>query len=86
MEVRLPALIWKNPLPRSDQSKLLHKQQVIKLESVVLEQRVDDFIPDIVVIADDTTYLVEVAVTHFIDEVKLKKIISRKIPTFEIDV
>lgn len=86
MEVRLPALIWKNPIPRSDEAKLLHKQEVIKLESVVLEQRVDDFIPDIVVIANDTTYLVEVAVTHFIDDEKLRKIVGRKLPTFEIDV
>lgn len=85
-QVRLPVMTWKNPLPRKDEAKLLHKQQLIQLESVVLEERVDDFIPDIVVISGDTTYLVEVAVTHFVDEEKLQKIINRKIPTFEIDV
>lgn len=86
MEVRLPALIWKSSLPRSDQTKLLHKQQVIKLESVVLEQRIDDFIPDIVVVSKGIAYLVEVAVTHFINEEKQQKLNRNKTPSFEIDV
>jgi hypothetical protein len=86
MEVRLPAVVWINPLPRKNEKTKLYIERIIKLDSVSLEERVDNFIPDIIVVANDTTYLVEVAVTHFIDEVKLKKIISRKIPTFEIDV
>lgn len=85
-QVRLPVMTWKNPLPRKDEAKLLHKQQLIQLESVVLEQQVDNFKPDIVVISGNSTYFIEVAVTHFVDEEKLQKIISRKIPTFEIDV
>lgn len=52
----------------------------------MLEQRVDDFIPDIIVVANDITYLVEVAVTHFIKDDKQLKINRKKIPTFEIDV
>lgn len=86
MEVRLPAVIWRNPLPRSKEVKPLYIERVVKLESVVLEQVIDDFIPDIVVINNGTTYLVEVAVTHFIDEAKQQKINNKKISTFEIDV
>lgn len=86
MEVRLPALVWINPLPRKNESTKLYIERTIKLQSVSLEERVDDFIPDIIVIANDTTYLVEVAVTHFIKEDKQHKINKKKIPTFEIDV
>lgn len=86
MEVRLPAVVWKNPLPRKDETKRLYIERIVKLESVVLEERIDDFIPDIVVQSSGTTYLVEVAVTHFIDEVKQQKINNKKIPTFEIDI
>jgi hypothetical protein len=86
MEVRLPAVVWKNPLPRSVEVRQLYTEQIIKLESVVLEQVVDDFIPDIIVVNNGTTYLVEVAVTHFIDEIKQQKINKKKIQTIEIDV
>lgn len=84
--VRLPAVVWKNPLPRKDETKKLYIERTIQVQSVVLEQRVDDFIPDIIVVANDITYLVEVAVTHFIDEEKQAKINRNKIHTIEIDV
>lgn len=86
MEVRLPAVVWKNPLPRSKEISKLYVEEIIKLESVFLEKVVDNFIPDIIVVSNGTTYLVEVAVTHFIDEVKQKKINNKKIQTIEIDV
>lgn len=84
--VRLPAVVWKNPLPRKNETKTLYVERTIQVESVALEQRVDDFIPDIVVVANNITYLVEVAVTHFINDKKQEKIDRKKIPTFEIDV
>ncbi len=84
--VRLPAVVWKNPLPRKEEVKKLYIERTIQVQSVVLEQRVDDFIPDIIVVANDITYLVEVAVTHFIDESKLEKIKRNKLHTIEIDV
>ncbi|MDD2808779.1 competence protein CoiA family protein [Rhodoferax sp.] len=86
MEVRLPAVVWKNPLPRSKEISKLYVEEIVKLESVFLEQVVDDFIPDIIVVSNGTTYLVEVAVTHFIDEIKQNKINNKKIQTIEIDV
>lgn len=56
MRVRLPAVVWKNPFPRYNQTLKVYTERTIRLESVVLEQVIDDFIPDIVVVADGTTY------------------------------
>lgn len=86
MEIRLPALAWTNPYSQGAPAKLVCKEILIQLESVTLEQAIDDFRPDIVAMGDGETYLVEVAVTHFIDAAKQHKIDQRKIPTFEIDV
>lgn len=86
MEVRLPAVVWKNPLPRKNEFQKLYIERVIQLDSVVLEKVIDDIKPDIVVSRNNEVYLVEVAVTHFIDGEKQQKINNKKIPTFEIDV
>lgn len=86
MKVRLPAVVWKNPLPRAQETKRLYTERTIELQSVALEQAIGDFKPDISVKSDGATYLVEVAVTHFIDDAKQEKINARKLPTIEIDV
>lgn len=86
MKVRLPAVVWSNPLLRKNESKTLYLERTVALESVALEQVVDDFKPDIVVVGNGTKYFIEVAVTHFIDEEKQQKINRRKISTFELDV
>lgn len=84
-EIRLPALVWENPSPRKNEIIPLYVERIVRLESVVLEQVVNDFKPDIIAQSDGYTYLVEVAVTHFIDEKKQGKINKNKIPAFEID-
>jgi len=86
MEVRLPAVVWTSSHPRYKQTTKLYIERTIQLDSVVLEQSIDDFKPDIVVQSNGTTYLVEVAVTHFVKDEKQAKINRKKIPTFEIDV
>lgn len=86
MKIRLPAVVWNNPHPRNKESKILHIEQTITLESVALEQTVGDLKPDIIIVANGKKYFIEVAVTHFIDEKKQQKINRRKISTFEIDV
>ncbi len=43
------------------------------IQAVVLERKTDNIIPDIVVETENGPLLVEIAVTHFIDEAKLKK-------------
>lgn len=53
-------------------------------ESVVLEKRVDDIIPDVILYSNGFPLLIEIKVTHGIDEVKLDKIAMINIPLIEI--
>lgn len=58
-----------------------------QLESVVLEERLGQIRPDIRVEAEGMgAVLVEVAVTHFVDERKLQQIEQERIPAIEIDL
>ena len=45
-----------------------------KIDSVVLEQKVDDIIPDILVTCDGKRFIVEIYVTHEVDDEKKQKI------------
>ena len=66
--------------------KVYKKRGLINCETVALEKRVSDIIPDIVVTSGSRTFFIEIAVTHFVDETKLEKIRKIKIPTLEIDL
>ena len=57
-----------------------------KCSSVVLEKKVSDFVPDIVVDIQGRTCLIEIAVTHFVDEVKQQKIDGAGLPVVEVDL
>lgn len=54
--------------------------------SVLLEKRLSDIIPDIVIDVAGRTCLVEIAVTHFVDEEKRSKVKELGLPLFEIDL
>lgn len=54
--------------------------------SVDLERRVSDFVPDVVVRVKGRVCLVEIAVTHFVDEVKQQKINKLALPVVEVDL
>lgn len=56
------------------------------IEHVELEHRVSDVIPDVVAYTDDGPFFVEIYVTHRIDDTKLEKLKTIKIPTLEIDL
>ena len=58
----------------------------VKFDSVVLEKRISDIVPDIIVQKDGRECLIEIAVTHFIDEEKQKKIDKLGLPMIEIDL
>jgi hypothetical protein len=58
----------------------------VTVNEVRLERKSEDIIPDIVLITPAGQILVEVAVTHFIDELKLAKIKRLGIPCIEIDL
>lgn len=60
--------------------------QLIKFDSVVLEQTEGNIRPDIVGIAGTRKLYIEVAVTHFIDHAKMLKLVARSVPTIELVV
>lgn len=55
-------------------------------ESVALEHRLGDTVPDIVLWSAHATVLVEIAVTHECDAVKLGKLATLGLPAVEIDL
>ena len=57
-----------------------------QIEEVALEKRISDFIPDIILKKDGDILLVEIYVTHAVDEDKRKKIVEANLPVIEIDL
>lgn len=64
----------------------IHKGGVISIDSVVLENRSGNIIPDIIMISKGRTLFVEIFVTHKIDETKKRKISELGVSTIEIDL
>ena len=62
------------------------KAAIVKCDSVSLEKRISNIVPDIMVTANGRVCLIEVAVTHFVDEEKEQKIKEIGLPLFEIDL
>jgi len=54
--------------------------------NVILEKKISDIIPDIILEQGNQQVLVEIAVTHFIDEEKQKKIEKIGLPVLEVDL
>jgi hypothetical protein len=64
---------------------------VLKLRSVFLEKRIDQVVPDVVCIAQTKSghtfnLMIEVAVTHRVDEAKRQKIVAMDMACLEIDI
>lgn len=70
-------------MPRSLEYR---KAYTAKCTSVTLEKKVSSFVPDIVVDIYGRTCLIEIAVTHFIDEAKQEKIDAVGLPVVEVDL
>ena len=70
----------------SKPAELISPGRSIDIESVELEKRFDDIIPDIVVYAGGKSFFVEIFVTHPINDEKLKKLENRNISTIEVDL
>jgi ssDNA-binding Zn-finger/Zn-ribbon topoisomerase 1 len=67
-------------------NELICAAQEISIEKVELEKRIGDIIPDVVVHAGGKQFLVEIFVTHAIDEDKLRKLRKLDVSTIEIDL
>ena len=74
--------------PRYDlpESMEYRKAYTAKCTSVILEKKVSDFVPDIAVDIQGRTCLIEIAVTHFVDEAKQQKINEAGLPVVEVDL
>lgn len=71
----------------SGRSKELVKEATeVTVDGVRLEKGMDDIIPDIIVKSGGKEFIIEICVTHAIDDVKLKKIANKNISTLEIDL
>jgi Competence protein CoiA-like family len=90
MELAIPAvnLNFLGGWGEKSSIKSLYVSHLKKLSKVCIEPWLDDFRPDLVVTESvkNSEILIEIAVTHFVDEAKLAKIKSRGIQTIEIDV
>ena len=62
------------------------KASVVNCDSVSLEKKISSIVPDIMVTTKARKCLIEVAVTHFVDEQKEQKIKEIGLPLFEIDL
>lgn len=83
--IEIPAVYVE--FPKSPKRKvLLSPSKVIPVDKVELEKRFDDIIPDIIVYSGKKRFIVEIYVTHKIDDNKLAKIKKANISTIEIDL
>ncbi len=60
--------------------------RTVSLESVVLEKRLGSIVPDVLARVDGEELLIEIKVTHAVDDEKLEKIRALNISTIEIDL
>lgn len=85
MELSLPRVHLYIPHFNPVINRIFHEAQLVKLEQVFLEKSINDMRPDIVAIESGDEILIEIAVTHFVDETKRKKIRRRGSRAIEID-
>ena len=83
--IKLPALYLNFPNSYKEK-ELIEPEIIITVASVHLEKKIDDIIPDIIVDKGGHKLLVEIYVTHDIDENKLIKIKKAGYSTLSIDL
>jgi hypothetical protein len=86
MGLRRPALKYPDPYQPHVPASVAEQEVTMALDEVRLEHWLGDIRPDIVATANGQDYVVEIAVTHFVDDAKLAKIKQRQVPAFEINV
>lgn len=65
---------------------LLAEARRLVPDSVTLEVRMGEVVPDVVLAVGSRRLLVEVAVTHFVDETKRQRLVSVGLSTIEVDL
>lgn len=82
--VRVPSLYVK--FSGSGKKELIEKEKIVNVSAVILEKKLDNIIPDILLLTDAGKIIVEIYVTHEIDSKKKEKIKQLGVPTLEIDL
>ncbi|MDL2273199.1 topoisomerase DNA-binding C4 zinc finger domain-containing protein [Oscillospiraceae bacterium OttesenSCG-928-G22] len=80
----LPAVYLNFDSGRS--KEMLSEASEVEIEDVKLENAIDDIIPDIIVTASGKSFIIEIYVTHTVDDIKLAKIKRMNLSTLEIDL
>jgi len=65
---------------------VFYNETKLKFEKIKVEKKLGDIVPDLIGYVNGRPLLIEIAVTHFIDNNKYKKIKDQKISTIEIDL
>jgi len=73
------------PVYLANSDKLLFSATEVNFDSIVLEKRIGNIIPDIVVLIKDKPLLIEIAVTHFVDRFKAYKIFELGYSAIEVN-
>lgn len=72
---------------KSNKAKeLIFSHHPVTIFDVKLEKRIDNFIPDIIINTNEGVILIEIYVTHAVDERKIKSVKKSKLPMIEIDL
>ncbi len=71
---------------REEVHKPIFNSQTIRADSVELEKQYDNFIPDIILYYKETPLVVEIFVTHPVDDEKKEKIINSGVSAIEFDL
>lgn len=74
------------PVCLANSDKLIFPATEVTFDKVVLEKRVNQIIPDLIVFIRDKPLLIEIAVTHFVDKFKESKIFELGYSAIEINV
>ena len=82
--IQVPALYL--TFPETGKKELIEPEKVLRVSEVILEKKLDNIIPDILLITDIGKIIVEIFVTHEIDLEKKKRIKALGVPTIEIDL
>ncbi len=77
VEIKFPYSMWR---------RAIAQERRYNIESVDVERKLDTIIPDVITRIGDRTLLVEIIVTHGVDDQKLKKILELGLSCVEIDL
>lgn len=70
----------------SQSSQKRIEKNTLTFDKVLIEKKAIDIRPDLKCIKGDRTLYIEIAVTHFVDEDKRRKILKNDFPVLEIDL